>query len=302
MNKIIILSLLISFNFNVYANCASDPFSAECEASNANALKHELLCANGFRINSNGDVKDNDGNIIANVGNITSASKSINACKNYGGTTAYAKQSNSLKASENQNKVNSNSSASGVSASAAAATSVAISESPSSVVTGTSGSLGGGGGAGGGDVGVAIGGGGSGGSSCSSTCDCPNSMDYCQSGTCITINTSHPLCTTSGGVLVKGDATCQWLCSSGSLSCPAGGQVCGGGGPRDTTTDGITTGGSNSTTSGGSTTGGGSCLSDGSNCIGTTMCFSDCCNAPSSGPSNDCSHGGVCGGECRPNL
>lgn len=298
MNKIIILSLLISFYFNVYANCASDPFSAECEASNANALKHELLCANGFRINSNGDVKDNDGNIIANVGNITSASKSINACKNYGGTSAYAKQGNGLKTSGNQNAVISNSGSSGISASAASSAHIAINENPEAIVTGTSGSLGGGGGAGGGDIGSS---GGSGSSSCSSACDCPNSMDICSGGSCVTITTSHPLCTANPGVLVKGDATCQWLCQSGSLMCPAGGQVCGGG-PRDTTTDGVTTGGSTSTTSGGSTTGGSSCLPDGTNCTGTSACFSDCCNIPSSGPDNDCSHGGFCGGECRPNL
>lgn len=243
MNKKIIFFIII-LSLKSFANCSADPFSSECEATNASALQHEILCANGFKINSNGDVKDGAGNVIANVGSVSTASKSLNACKNYGGTAAYAKKDNGLTTSGNQNAVVSNSNSSGVSVSSASSAHIAINEDPNAVVTGTGGSLGGGGGAGGGDGSVS--GGGSGSSSCTSACECPNSMDACSSGSCVTITTSHPLCSSSSGILVKGDTTCQWLCSNGSLTCPAGGQVCGSGGDKVTTTGGDFAGGGGS--------------------------------------------------------
>ena len=61
---------------------------------------------------------------------------------------------------------------------------------------------------------------------CSTACNCPNSLDACIGGVCVT--QSWTSC--SPGAYVKGDSSCQWRCDAAgtSLSCPVGGMPCGG--------------------------------------------------------------------------
>ena len=58
-------------------------------------------------------------------------------------------------------------------------------------------------------------------SSCASSCDCPNSGDVCEKGSCVD--------RTSGcidGTYAKGDSSCQWLCNGGQWTCALGAQAC----------------------------------------------------------------------------
>ena len=64
-------------------------------------------------------------------------------------------------------------------------------------------------------------GGGRGGTACSSSCDCPGSFDVCVSGVCTNRSTGC-----LDGELAKGDASCQWVCGSGSWMCSTSATAC----------------------------------------------------------------------------
>lgn len=284
-----ILFFILICSAAVFAvDCSQDPFATGCQASNSELVDtaSDILCSNGYKIKSNGDVVDQSGTVLSNIGAITKASQSQRACKNYGGVTAIGKQNTTLQVNNNNNNANSSAYFAGNAASAGA-NAVGAAQSAGSVNINS------------------VGNGGiinadpyitniPSGPPCNDTCECPGSMDVCSNSVCLTITTSHSMCQ-GGGVLVKGDSSCQWLCSGGSLSCPASGQVCGGGGRGGTTT-----------TSGGTTGGGPTCEPNGTTCTSNNSCVpsipscSDCCSPPTG--SMTCSGGGTnavegtCGG------
>lgn len=60
--------------------------------------------------------------------------------------------------------------------------------------------------------------------SCSSSCDCPNSFDVCESGRCVRRESGC-----LSGTYAKGDSSCQWICQGGYWACPIDVGPCGGG-------------------------------------------------------------------------
>ncbi len=58
-------------------------------------------------------------------------------------------------------------------------------------------------------------------SSCASSCDCPNSGDVCEKGSCVDRTTGC-----IDGTYAKGDSSCQWLCNGGQWTCALGAKAC----------------------------------------------------------------------------
>jgi prepilin-type N-terminal cleavage/methylation domain-containing protein len=56
---------------------------------------------------------------------------------------------------------------------------------------------------------------------CSSSCDCPNMNDVCESGSCVDRTTGC-----IDGTFARGDNYCQFKCNGGFWTCPVSSQVC----------------------------------------------------------------------------
>lgn len=306
MNRFV-LSLIL-FCGSVFAvDCSVNPFDASCEAVNANKSATAVLCENGTILKSDGSSITKTGTVTPNDPQVTSldfssASSMAVGCKSKGSalsayvedgkasdlqTLVVAQENIFPTMSTNTSNYNSVSAASG---SGVVGTNQDLSAFDNTVdphlldtnfwtiMGGTTTTTTGGGASSGG-----------GGTSCSATCDCPNGMDVCQGGVCVTVDSTFCAANTGFNGLVKGDASCQWQCDCGSGSplcvCPATGGPCGGG------------------------RGGSTCKADGESCMdyngvcGPTDTCSECCNPPSgtqtcTGP-NEVSVG-TCGGTWDP--
>jgi hypothetical protein len=58
---------------------------------------------------------------------------------------------------------------------------------------------------------------------CSTSCDCPNSFDVCEKGSCID-RSKFGSCI--DGTLARGDKICQWICQGGMWGCSVEAQAC----------------------------------------------------------------------------
>jgi hypothetical protein len=210
MKVLLILTLLISYSaFAQNVDCAADPFAEGCSGLNSNAIDTatEIVCNNGHKVKADGRILDKDGAEVTTIAAIGAASGAVSACDSYGGMAAYAKQDNDLKVTQNLNNVGSAQIVAGASAGSAAAAASVAAGSGDTII-------------GGGVIG------GSTGAACTSECDCPNGYDACVGGFCENVQNQ---CGKGFSGFVKGDATCKWQCNGVNWSCPAGGQVCGGG-------------------------------------------------------------------------
>lgn len=115
--------ILLILCTSAYSGCSEDPFASGCDNVNSNALDvaSDIVCNNGYKISSNGDVKDSSGNQVTNIGSISTAAKTLSACDNYGGAAAVGKQNNNIQVQLNTNNVTSAAAASAASSSGSAA-------------------------------------------------------------------------------------------------------------------------------------------------------------------------------------